>query len=319
MQYRRFGRTELALSEISFGAMRFVRGSHTDNDPAVGKRTLEEALDHGITTIHSSYEYRTLWAVGEVLATHPKRHEIKHIIKVPVPDYEDQGFDPAKFRKLVEEALSELHTERIAIVQHLQRGVDKTIIYEERGDPERIAALPEIGAALRDTFDELKREGKVEALASFPHTPGYAKAAIESGFFDGVIAFFNAIETEMVPFFDLMRHRGMGFVPMRPFYQGLLTDKRANRQALPANDRMHDASFDNLYARFDRVRGAIGCDVKSWSDFAIKLALADPLFASVIVSMNTAEQVRSVLAAADGNYPDPTLITRLHAANVGRG
>jgi aryl-alcohol dehydrogenase-like predicted oxidoreductase len=103
--------------------MRFVRGSHTDNDPAVGKRTLEEALDHGITTIHSSYEYRTRWAVGEVLATHPKRHEVKHIIKAPVPDYEYQGFDPAKFRKLEEEALSELHAERIAIVQHLQRGV----------------------------------------------------------------------------------------------------------------------------------------------------------------------------------------------------
>ena len=317
MQYRRFGRTDVTLSEITFGAMRFVRGSHTDNDPAVGMRALEEALDHGVTTIHSSYEYRTRWAVGEVLATNAGRHEIKHIIKAPVPDYEDRSFDPAKFRKLVEDALGELRAERIAIVQHLQRGVDKTIIYDERGDPERIAALPEIGAALRETFDELRREGKVEALATFPHTPGYAEAAIESGYFDGMIAFFNAIETEMVPFFSMMHDRGMGYVPMRPFYQGLLTDKRADRAALPADDRMRDASFDELYARFDRVRETVGDQVGSWSDLAIKLALADPLFASVIVSMNTAEQVRAVLAAADGNYPDPTLITHLYAAEVG--
>jgi len=319
MQYRRFGTTDTTLSEVTFGAMRFVAGSHTDNDPATGKRALEEALAHGVTTIHSSYEYRTRWAVGEVLAKHPKRHEVQHIIKAPVPDYDDAGFDAAKFRKLVEDALGELGAERIAIVQHLQRGVDKDIIYDERGDPARIAALPEVGAALRDTFDELKREGKVGCLATFPHTPGYAKAAVESGVFDGMIAFFNVLETEMVPFFDEMRRRGMGYVPMRPFYQGLLSDGRVDRAALPAGDRMRGPEWDALYARLDRIRAELGDEVDSWSAFAIRFALADPLFASVIASMNTVEQVRAVVAAADGDSPDPALIARVHALRTSMG
>jgi len=316
MQHRRFGTTDVTLSEVTFGAMRFVRGSHTDNDPETGKRALEAALANGVTTIHSSYEYGTRWAVGEVLARHPKRHEIRHIIKAPVPDYEDAAFDPARFRKLVEDALTELHADRIAIVQNLQRGVDKTIIYDERGDPARIEALPAVGAALRDTFETLRKEGKVEALATFPHTAGYAEAAIRSGRFDGMVAFFNLLETEMVPHLEEMRGRGMGYVTMRPFYQGLLTDKRADRSRLPEGDRMLDAKWDALYRRFERIQAEIGGEVASWSAMAVKFALADPVFASVILSMNTVDQVEAVVAAADGNYPDASLIRRVHALNA---
>jgi aryl-alcohol dehydrogenase-like predicted oxidoreductase len=315
MRYRRFGTTDLEVSEVTFGAMRFVAGNMGQNDEQTGKRALEAALDGGITTIHSSYEYGTRWALGDVLQGHPRRHELHHVIKVTVPDFTDSGFDAAKFRGQVEDALRDLHAERIAVVQHLQRGVANDVIYGEAGDAPRIAAMPEVNAALLETFAQLKREGKVGWLATFPYTPGFAEAAIESGAFHGMVAFFNLIETEMVPLLDAMRERGMGYFTMRPFLQGLLTDKRAGDVHLPPGDAGRRRAWEAYYPRFARLQEELGAEVRSWSDLAIKFALADPLMCSVILSMNTPEQVAGVLAAADGDYPDAALVRRVAAIN----
>ena len=123
MQARRFGNTDLEVSPICFGPMRFAaKGGADDERSRAGRQALERALERGVNFVHSSYEYGTRWSVGKVLAGHPRRHEIHHVIKVPVPDFDDGGsFDAAKFRLRVEEALSELHTDRIAVIQHLQR------------------------------------------------------------------------------------------------------------------------------------------------------------------------------------------------------
>ena len=96
MNYRKFGNTDLEVSEICFGPMRFAaKEAAEDEVSASGKRALERALERGVNFIHSSYEYRTRWALGRVLKDHPKRHDLHHIIKVPVPDRPDGGrFDP---------------------------------------------------------------------------------------------------------------------------------------------------------------------------------------------------------------------------------
>ena len=114
MNYRKFGNTDLVVSEICFGPMRFsAKEPGADDQSKAGQRALERALERGVNFIHSSYEYRTRWARGQVLKDHPQRHDLYHIIKVPVPDFDDGGkFDAAKFRLRVEEALRDLHTER---------------------------------------------------------------------------------------------------------------------------------------------------------------------------------------------------------------
>ena len=103
--------------------------------------------------------------MGSVLASHPSRHDIHHVIKVPVPDVDDGGrFDAAKFRLRVEEALAELHTDRIAVIQHLQRAKPNT---DERRLPD-IAAVDE---PLRETFETLRAEGKVATSPPFRTPP----------------------------------------------------------------------------------------------------------------------------------------------------
>ena len=312
MRRRRFGNTDLEVSEVTFGAMRFVPGAKGNPDENEGRRALETAIEMGVDTIHSSHEYGTRYALEKVLRDHPKRHELEHVIKVQVPDYADPTFEPAKFREQVETGLRDLHTDRIAVVQHLQRGVPKDIIYDERGDPARIKAMPAVNELLLETFGKMKEEGKVGHLVTFPHTPAFAKAAIESGAFEGMVAFFNLVETELYPLLDDMRERGMGMFSMRPFREGLLTDKRKDRSKLPPGDPHLAETSDLAYRRFEALQRELGGEVRSWTDLAIKFSLAHPLFCSVIVSMNTPAQVESALAAADGDYPDTAFVERVH-------
>ena len=299
MQYRQFGNTDLRVSEICFGPMRFAeRDPGSDERSVAGQKALARALERGVNFIHSSYEYGTRWAMAEVLKDRPDRHDLHHVIKIPIPDFDDGGrFDRRKFRIRVEEALRDLHTERIAVLQHLQR-------YRPNTDDERIPNMPALQEPMMQEFEALKQEGKVGYLTTFPYTPGFAEAARKTGDFSGMVAYYNAIEMEMAEYFDDMAARGEGFLCIRPFMAGLLTDRRADRSALPDDDRNRDERWDQAYARFELIKATFGDRVESWTSFAVKFALIHPVVTSLIVGLNTPEQVDQVLDAADGSYPD---------------
>ena len=299
MFYRKFGDTDLEVSEICFGPMRFSAKEQGDDEKSrTGKRALERALERGVNFIHSSYEYGTRWAVGEVLREHPKRKELHHIIKVPVPDFDDGGkFDSGKFRLRVEEALRDLHADRIAVLQHLQRA-------NPNADDLRIPNIEAVHEPMMEVFERLKEEGKVCFLTTFPYTPGFASAGMKTGTFKGMVAYYNLIEIEMGEFFSGMQAKGQGFFCIRPFMAGLLTDRRADRTQLPEGDRMLAESWGPAYERVEILKSAFDWDIGGWTRFAIQFALVHPIVTSLIVGLNTPEQVDEVLDAADGKYPD---------------
>ena len=310
MEYRYFGNTELKVSSICYGTMRYANKSgNYDEQTKAGDAALNEAIDRGVNFIHSSNEYGTRWLTGRVLEKHPKRHELHHIIKVNVPDWGDPYFDPSAFRSRIEEALKELHTERIAVVQHLQRGeVDPEIGYCAEGEPKRLADLKSVNESLLETFEKLRDEGKVGYLSSFPYTAGFAEKVVESEAFSGIVAYFDALETEMLDLFPDMKSRGMGFIGIRPFAAGILTDRRVDREKLPPDDRFQDSQFDRFYDQLSQLRSRLKEDPQSWTRFAIRFSLSHPVIASTVVGINTPEQLQDILAAADeGVLPDDTV------------
>lgn len=277
MQYRKFGNTDLEVSEICFGPMRFSAKSPDEGAQSqAGQRALEHAIERGINFIHSSYEYNTRWAMSRVLKDHPKRHDLHHIIKVPVPDWDDKGkFDAAKFRLRVEEALRDLHTEHIDVLQHLQRD-------RPNDDELRIPNIVATHEPMLECFSKLKEEGKVSYLTTFPYTPEFAANVMKTDVFSGMVAYYNPIEMEMAEFFPQMEANGQGFFCIRPFLGGLLTDRRANRSQLPTGDRFQDAGWDAAYKRMDALQATLGDDIGSWTDFAIKFSLCHPIVTSLI-------------------------------------
>jgi aryl-alcohol dehydrogenase-like predicted oxidoreductase len=248
MDYRNFGNTDLEVSEICFGPMRFsAKESGSDERSETGKRALERALERGVNFIHSSYEYGTRWAIGEVLKDHAKRQDIHHIIKVPVPDFDDGGrFDTAKFRLRVEEALRDLHTERIAVLQHLQRARpnEPTALTRYRRHQRR--------AARGFLETERRRQGRLPH--DVPLLAGLRLPGPVDGRLQWQVAYYNLLEMDMAEFFPAMEEQGQGFFCIRPFMGGLLTAPRADRDKLPAGDRMLDERWGPAYARLALLR-----------------------------------------------------------------
>ena len=308
MQLRRYGRTDLYLSPICFGPMRFsAKTPGSDDKSNQGERALERALERGVNVLHSSYEYGTRWAMEKVLRSHPRRAEIKHIIKVPVPDFKDADFSADKFRERIEEALRDLHTDQIHVVQWLLRA-------DPNDDAHRIPRIAECLDATLDIFGTLRDEGKVGYLAPFPYTPGFAKAVLDSGKMEGLVAYYNLLEMEMYPFLDTLEAQGYGFICIRPFLEGMLTDARIDPAQTPEGDRARDPNWASRYALLDKARVALPEEPNSWTDFALQFCLADTRVTSLVVGLNSEEQVDGVCDAVENIPFGPDVPRRVYEA-----
>ena len=306
MQYRRLRGTDLDVSVICYGPMRAATKEPIDDDKSrAGEAAMRCAIDNGVNFIHSSFEYKTRWMMSNVLKDHPKRHDLIHVIKVPVPDFKDgDTFDPAKFRLRVEEALTELHTDRIAVLQWMWRSAPNN-------DERRVPMLPGIMDDVCEIFDRMRDEGKVGHLMSFPYTVASTQAAIDTGKFDGMIAYYNPIEMEMADLFDQMDKRDMGFLCIRPLYQGILVDGRDTQATLAEGDRFRDPKFAEDFAKRARVAEVFKEEIgDSMTRFATRFSLAHPLVASIIVGLNSPAQVEGTIAALDGDLVNLELVER---------
>ncbi len=304
MQYRELSSYELTVSELCFGTMRYAAKSGIpDERSSAGTQALEEAIERGVNFIHSSYEYRTRWLTGAILRKHPKRNDLHHIIKVNVPDWEEPRFDARKFRTQVETALHELSADRIAVVQHLQRGVARADITSEAGDVHRLQQFDEVTSELGEVAEKLREEGKIGAVLSFPYTVAYARRAVEAPVYSGLVAYFNPLETEMYEFFPRLEELNKDFISIRPLAGGILTDRRVERDTLPPDDRMREEKFDDSYLRLGVVRQAIGTrPLDSWQQFAFCFSLAHPVIKSTVLGINTVEHLGTALQA-ENNVP----------------
>ena len=306
MKYRRLGGTDLDVSVLCFGPMRSAAKEAGDDDKSrAGERAMRMAIDAGVNFIHSSYEYGTRWMMERVLRDHPKRHDLIHVIKVPVPDFKDgDRFDGAKFRLRVEEALRDLHAERIDVLQWLWRS-----------DPNEDACrLPLFDAVLDETmevFGRLRDEGKAGYMMPFPYTVPCGRKAVESGRFAGLVAYYNPFEMEMADLFGDMEERGQGFVSIRPLYEGILTDERADQASLAEGDRFRDPKYAHCFAKRSRIAGEFAAEIgASMTGFALRFSLAHPIVASVVVGLNSPEQTEGVIAAVEEDFPSLDVVAR---------
>lgn len=308
MDYRRLAGTDLDVSVVCYGPMRAAaKQPGADPKSQAGARALTAALEAGINFVHSSWEYDVRWMMTGVLKDHPKRHDIHHVIKVTVPDFDDGGrFDAGKMRKQVEDALRELCCDRIAVLQWMWRT-------RPNDDEPRLALLPKILDDVVACFDKLKDEGKAGHLWTFPYTVPTGRLALETGRYGGLIGYYNPVEMEMAELFPELERRGMGFLCIRPLHQGLLTDKRPSQDALAEGDRLKAPEHAPVFARRAEIAEAFAEEIAAeggMTRFALRFPLYAGLCSSIIVGLNDEQQVAEVAGAVDGVTPRPDLVQR---------
>lgn len=293
------------MSVIAYGSFR-LRGS--PGQETDGTRALLAAIDGGVNTVHSSSQYGSFGHLAESLAVHPRRGDLHHIVKVVTPEYGHSQFDPADFRRQVDLALKSLGTERIAVVQHLHRGpARESYEYEARGDSVRLPLADSVNEAALEVAADLKSKGKIATVACFPHTVPYARRALQAGF-DGLVHFFGPLEPEASEFFDAITASDMGFIGIRPFLQGLVTDRGVDRASLPEADDLRDQRWDPWYDQVAQLRAELGAEPESWTRFALRFAISPEVVTTNAVGMDTVDHVETALAAVEEGSLTPAAL-----------
>ena len=305
MDKRRLAGTDLDVSVVCYGPMRAAQ-DRSDPDLPMHKRALAAALERGVNFIHSSYEYGVRWMMHEVLKDHPARHDLLHVIKAPVPDWDDHDFVADKLECRIDGALKDLCTDRIALVQWMWR-------CRPNDEANRLQRLEGIHDRVVTAFERLRDQGKVGHLACFPYFPESAAAAMAHPAQEALIAYYNPLELEMSPVIDRLAVEERGFLAIRPLHEGVLTDRFVAQHDVPDGHRLSGEKYSRAFSARERLATKIPEARSCMTRFAIRFPLMSANCASVIVGLNSEAQVTEICNHAEEVRPDPVTVARIRA------
>jgi uncharacterized protein len=207
-RYTQLGKTDMKISDISFGAGKLPSPS-----------MILRAIDSGINYFDTAPDYGASEGyIGEALKKVKQRDKIyivsKYCGSVPYEagvSHLQVGTSKADYKKSVEDSLKRMNTDYLdAVFVH---AIGEKNNYE--GEKKRLLDDNMLAAT-----EELKQEGKVRYLAVSSHGPYHMETllmdAIESGHFDFIMPAFNFMKFPKVP--DVLKAakaRDIGVVAMK--------------------------------------------------------------------------------------------------------
>lgn len=242
-------------------------------------------VDLGVDCVHTSNEYGSFDAFRSgwrhIQARRPNIG-LKLICKVSAPSFGEAKFDAVEFERRIDDYLRALNVEHLDVVQWLFRG---DLQHEDSRTASFDASADVIGA----TVDRLRQAGKLGALVCFPYTRGFADRALTATWCDGLTLYVNPLERDLAGLLDTTAVAGKSVIAIRPFAAGRVLGGVAQ---LSASEARAMAALAHAWPEADQVQRAIFH------------ALAHPVVATTIATVNTLAQADSVVAAATRALPD---------------
>jgi len=299
MKYRPLGKTDLKISELSFGTWAIGGDWGTVNDQ-VSLQALQVAIDHGVNFFDTADVYGSGHS-EELLAkaTKGKEHDIhiatKFCRKGDIHD--PKTYSEAQVRQYCEDSL-----------RRLQR--DSIDLYQIHCPAFSILKQGEVFEVL----DKLKAEGKIRYY-------GVSVESVEEGLFcmeqPGVSAlqvifnmFRQKVSNELLP---VAAQKQVGILARVPLASGILTGKFTANTTFEADDhRTYNANGDSFnvgetFAGLPFAKGVelaeqlrwIENDKRTMTQAALRWILDHPAVTTVIPGFKNEAQVLNNLAAVD--------------------
>lgn len=306
MEYRRLGRSELMVSEVSLGSW-LTYGNGVDR--ARAEACVRKALDLGINLIDTANAYARGAAesfLGEVLRDVPRdRYVLATKVFFPMSPT-DRGLSAAQIRKQLDASLDRLRVDHVDLYQCHRYDASTPL-------EETMAALT-----------EAVKSGKVRTIGFSEWSPAQIKASLA---LPGVARWvssqpqysllWRAPEEEVFP---LCAREGIGQIVWSPLAQGILTGKYRPGQPPPAGSRATSDAMNAFLSLDDRVLEGVQRLVPIARELGLtlpQLALAwvlrRPEVSSTIIGASRPEQVADN-AAASGVKLAPEVVARVEAA-----
>lgn len=294
MNYRQFGKTELRVSEIGFGAWAIGGAASVgglpigwgETDDEISITAIHAALDAGINFFDTADFYglgHSEELLGKVLrgktdsviATKVGQRAVNEKIVIDYSkDYIIEACEQS-LKRLQRESIDyyQLHVARL---QHLQNG-------------DCIEAM-----------EQLKKEGKIRywglSLNTF-HPQPEADFLLEKNWGDGFQLVFNLINQRALDIVQKAAAKGYGIIARMPLQFGLLTGKFSSATQFEKNDHRSFRFSPEIMERAlhlleEKVWPVGKKEGLSGTSLALSYILSFPEISTVIPGIRTAEQVR---------------------------
>jgi aryl-alcohol dehydrogenase-like predicted oxidoreductase len=292
MQYRKFGNTDLIVSEIGFGAWAIGGGAMVGNtsigwgdvDDVISKQAIHAALDAGINFFDTADIYglgHSEKIIAETIGTHPNTIIATKVGNVDrnnefTVDYSKQyilSACEASLKRLKRDVIDyyQLHTARI---NHLQNG-------------ECIEAM-----------QQLEQEGKIRywglSLNTFDPFPE-AEYLLQQKMGNGFQLVLNILNQKALPLLRKANESGYGIIARMPLQFGLLTGKFNSSSTFPVNDHRHNRLTKEVISTTNKVLKPVWDLCNKYKITKTQLALSYVLsyseVSTVIPGIRTAQHV----------------------------
>jgi len=311
MHFRKLGGTQIAVSEIGYGAWGIGGRQWIGGDDAQSMAALRRAFELGLNFIDTALAYNEGHSeklVGE--AARAAGHAVTIATKIPPKNRVwpaqpgvaiEEVFPFAYIVESTEESLRNLGVEQINLQQfHVW-------------NPEWLQAED-----WRRGIETLKASGKVKhfGISINDHQPGSALSLIETGMIDTVQVIFNIFDpTPAAELFPLCAARNIGVLARCPLDEGALTGSIAEDTVFAPGE------FREMYFGGDRKRqvvervAALRVDLAdvpgSLAEIALRWVLSHPEVSSVIPGMRQVKNVEANIAASERGPLPAAVMERL--------
>lgn len=236
MKYRRLGKTDFKISEVSLGTWQVGGKWGTGFDDEHADRILHEAIDNGVNFIDTADVYedgRSEAAVGRVVRSREEQVYVASKCGRKINPHLAEGYTPEVVRGFVEDSLKNTGLERLDLIQlHCP--------------PTEVYYRPEIF----ELFDRLKNEGKIRHLGVSVEKVEEGLKAIEYPNVATVQIIFNMFRQRPAElFFTRAKEKDVGIITRVPLASGLLTGKFTKNSEFAKGDHR---SFNREGEAFDK-------------------------------------------------------------------
>ena len=242
MEYRRLGRTDMAVSAISFGAWA-IGGFWGAADDEESMRALHAAVDAGVNFIDTADVYGD--GRSERLVARLRRERPRDTIWVAtkagrrLPQQSCEGYSRDNLTRWVEDSLRNLQIEAIDL---LQLHCPPTALYHR----------PEVFGVL----DDLVTAGKLRYYGVSVEKVDEALAALEHPAVQAVQIIFNMFRLKPAgQVFPAARARQVGILARVPLASGLLTGKLRRDTTFAPDDHRHFNREGQMFDKGETLSG----------------------------------------------------------------
>ena len=313
MQYRGFGRTGWAVSEIGYGMWGLAGWTGSDDDETAS--ALERAVELGCNFFDTAWAYgngHSEQLLGRLVRNHPEK-ELFVATKVPPKNFKwpsrreftlDECFPPDHIRAYAEKSLlGNLGLARMWDLLQFHVWEDHSA-RDERW---------------HRVIEDLKREGLIRAAGISVNRwePANGIEALRTGLIDAVQVLFNIFDQSPVDeLFPVCRELNVAVIARVPFDEGSLTGKLTKSSRWPQGDWRNSYFVpENLAESVDRaeaIRPLVPAGM-TMPDLALRWILGEPAVSTIIPGMRKIKHVGANLAASDGRSLDASLLEQLKA------